>query len=254
MDRLLEIQDQEPSPAGRSALTDILENRIIAGNQHLPMCQDTGMILVFADVGQEVHFSGGGLSEAICEGVRQGCKEGFLRKSIVSEPLFARQNSGDNTPPIIHYDLIPGDQLKMTVAAKGFGAENMSRVMMLTPAQGIDEVKRQVLRCVVDAGPNACPPVVVGVGIGGTMETAALLAKKALMRDMGQRHPDARYAAFEEELLRIVNGTGIGPQGWGGKNTALDVRVEYCPTHIAGLPLAINLDCHLNRHITFVMD
>jgi len=254
MNRLKEIQEQEPSPSGRLAMTDILENRIIAANQHLPMCQDTGMILIFVEVGQEINFTGGSLSEAICEGVRQGSKEGYLRNSVVSEPLFERRNSGDNTPPIIYYDLVPGNKLKLTVAAKGFGGENMSCLVMLTPAQGIAEVKRRVVQCVADAGPNACPPVIVGVGIGGTMEMAALLAKKALLRDMGQRHPEASYAAFEEELLRLVNATGVGPQGWGGKNTALDVRVEYYPTHIAGLPLAVNLDCHLHRHITIEMD
>lgn len=254
LNRLKEIQEQESSPSGRLAMTDILENRIIAANQRLPMCQDTGMILVFVELGQEIHLTGGSLSEAICEGVRQGSKEGYLRNSVVSEPLFERRNSGDNTPPIIYYDLVPGNKLIITVAAKGFGAENMSRLIMLTPAQGLAEVKHRVVQCVADAGPNACPPVVVGVGVGGTMETAALLAKKALLRNMGQRHPEAGYAALEEELLRLVNATGVGPQGWGGKNTALDVRIEYYPTHIAGLPLAINLDCHLNRHIKFKMD
>ena len=252
--RLKEAQMHEPSPAGRQALTDILDNRAIAAEQRVPMCQDTGMALVFVEIGQEVHLTGGSLSEAISEGVRLGYVEGYLRKSVVGEPLFDRRNTGDNTPHVIHYDLVPGDGLKLTIASKGFGAENMSRLKMLTPAQGIAEVKRQVVQCVIDAGPNACPPVVVGVGIGGTLEMAALLAKKAIMREMGQPHPDIRYAALEEELLNLVNATGVGPQGWGGRNTALEVRVEYFPTHIASLPLAINLDCHLHRHITIMVE
>lgn len=254
LSRLKQVQDIEPSPAGRQAMADIIENRAIAADQRVPMCQDTGMAVVFVELGQEVCLVGGSLSQAINEGVRQGYREGYLRKSVVTEPLFDRRNTGDNTPAIIHYELVPGDQLKLTIAAKGFGAENMSRLKMLTPSQGLAEVKRQVVECVVEAGSNACPPVVVGVGIGGTLEIAALLAKKALMREMGQRHPDSRYSALEDELLTLINVTGIGPQGWGGRNTALDVRVEYFPTHIAGLPLAVNLDCHLHRHITVVVD
>ncbi len=242
------------SPAGRQAMTDIVDNRVIAAQQHVPMCQDTGMAWVLVEIGQEVHLEGGLLSKAIEEGVRLGYREGYLRKSVVGEPLFDRRNTGDNTPPVIHYELVPGDNLKLTIAAKGFGAENMSRLRMLTPAQGIAEVKRQVVQCVIDAGPNACPPVVVGVGIGGTLEMAALLAKKAIMREMGQPHPDARYAALETELLDLVNATGVGPQGWGGRNTALEVRVEYYPTHIASLPVAVNLDCHLQRHITIMVE
>jgi fumarate hydratase subunit alpha len=252
--RLIEVQTHEPSPAGRQAMTDIVENRAIAAGQRVPMCQDTGMVLIFVEIGQEVHLTGGSLSDAISEGVRLGYREGYLRKSVVGEPLFDRRNTTDNTPPVIHYDLVPGDQLKLTIASKGFGAENMSRMVMLTPAQGIAEVKHQVVQCVIDAGPNACPPVVVGVGIGGTLEKAALLAKKAIMREMGQPHPDARYAAFEQELLTLVNATGIGPQGWGGRNTALEVRVEYYATHIASLPVVINLDCHLHRHITLLVE
>ena len=252
--RLKKAQLGEPAPAGRQALTDIIENRTIAARQRVPMCQDTGMALVFVEIGQDVHLEGGILSEAINEGVRLGYLEGYLRKSVVSEPLFDRRNTGDNTPAVIHYDLVPGDQLKLTIASKGFGAENMSRLRILTPAQGLAEVKRQVVECVIEAGPNACPPVVVGVGLGGTLEKAALLAKKAILREMGHPHPDPRYAALEEELLNLVNATGIGPQGWGGRNTALEVRVEYFPTHIASLPLAINLDCHLHRHITVVVE
>jgi fumarate hydratase subunit alpha len=252
--RLKDAQLNEPSSAGRQALTDIVANRLIAAQQQVPMCQDTGMAWILVELGQDVHLAGGLLSEAITEGVRLAYREGYLRKSVVGEPLFERRNTGDNTPPVIHYELVPGDQLKLTIAAKGFGAENMSRLRMLTPAQGIAELKRQVVQCVIDAGPNACPPVVVGVGVGGTLEMAALLAKKAIMREMGQPHPDARYAALEAELLDLVNATGVGPQGWGGRNTALEVRVEYYPTHIASLPVAINLDCHLHRHITITVE
>lgn len=194
-------------------------------------------------------MSGGDIRSAVTEGVRQGYEEGYLRKSIVVEPLFERRNTKDNAPPVIHFDIVPGDRVVLTVAAKGFGAENMSWARVLTPAEGLEGVKREVVRCVEAAGPNACPPVTVGVGVGGTLEMAALLAKKALMRELGERHPDGRYAALERELLDLVNATGIGPQGWGGVNTATDVRVEYFPTHIAGIPLAINLDCHLQRHL-----
>ena len=253
LERLQSALDHEPSIAGRQAMSDILENRQIASRECVPMCQDTGMAVVFVEIGQDVHIKGGSLTGAITEGVRLGYKEGYLRKSVVSEPLFDRLNTGDNTPPVIHYTIVPGNHLILTIAAKGFGAENMSRLRMLTPAQGIAEVKRQVVQCVVDAGPNACPPVVVGVGLGGTLEMAAMLAKKALMREMGERNLDPRYAALEEELLVLVNQTGIGPQGWGGLNTALDVRVEFYPTHIAALPVVINLDCHLSRHITILV-
>ncbi len=253
---LLQLEDivlHEPSSAGRQAMDMIVQNRKLASQQQTPMCQDTGMALIFVELGQEVRLIGGSLREAITEGVRQGYQEGYLRKSIITDPLFNRQNTNDNTPPIIHFDLVAGNQLRLIVAAKGFGAENMSWVKMLTPAQGLEGVKQEVLRCVEEAGPNACPPVVVGVGVGGTMEMAALLAKKALMRKNGKRHPNGHYAALEQELLSIINATGIGPQGWGGVNTALDVRVEYYPTHIAALPLAVNLDCHLQRHTEIVI-
>lgn len=246
--RLTEILGSEPSPAGRQAMQDIVENRQIAAERRVPMCQDTGMAVVFVELGDQVRLIGD-LRQAIADGVREGYRQGYLRNSIVAEPLFERKNTGDNTPPVIHFDLAPGDGLKLTVAAKGFGAENMSYAKILTPYEGVEGVKREVVRAVEEAGPNACPPVVVGVGIGGTLEMAALLAKKALMREMGRRHPDARYAALETELLDRINATGIGPQGWGGLNTAMDVRVEYYPTHIAGIPLAVNLDCHLHRHI-----
>jgi fumarate hydratase subunit alpha len=246
--RLVQIRDAEPSPAGRAAMEEIVANRDLAAGERVPMCQDTGLVVVFAEVGQEVRLEGGSLREAIARGVREGYGEGYLRASVVAEPLFARENTRDNTPPVIHFDLVPGDRVRLGLIAKGFGAENMSRLRMLTPADGVAGVRREVVRCVEEAGPNACPPVTVGVGIGGTMESAALLAKRALLRPPGARHPEPRYAALELELLDAVNATGIGPQGWGGENTAMDVRIEYAPTHIAGLPLAINLDCHLQRH------
>jgi fumarate hydratase subunit alpha len=251
--QLVETWEQEPSPTGRQALGMIVENRRLASQRQVPMCQDTGMVVVFVEMGQEIHLTGGSLAEAITAGVRQGYQEGYLRKSVVAEPLFERRNTGDNTPPVTHFQIVSGDRLRLTVAAKGFGAENMSWVKVLTPAEGLAEVKRQVVQCLEEAGPNACPPVVVGVGVGGTLEVAALLAKKALMRNTGQRHPDSRYAALEMELLDLVNATGIGPQGWGGIHTALDVRVEYYPTHIAAIPLAVNLDCHLQRHVEIVL-
>lgn len=251
--QLTEIMASEPSPAGRQAMRDIVENRHIASTRQVPMCQDTGMVIVFVEVGQDVHLVGGDLREAINSAVRQGYRDGYLRKSVVAEPLFERRNTGDNTPAIVHVDLVPGEGLRLTVAAKGFGAENMSWASILTPAQGIGGVQREVVRCVEEAGPNACPPVVVGVGLGGTLELAALLAKKALMREIGSRNPDPRYAALELDLLDRVNATGIGPQGWGGRNTALDVRVEFYPTHIAAIPIAINLDCHLQRHVEIVL-
>lgn len=251
--QLTDVLDNEPSVAGRLAMHDIVENRRVASSRQVPMCQDTGMAVIFAEVGQEVHFEGGDVREAITEGVRQGYREGYLRNSVVAEPLFERRNTGDNTPPIVHFDLTPGDRVRLVIAAKGFGAENMSWARVLTPAEGIETVRSEVVRCVQEAGPNACPPVVVGVGLGGTLELAALLAKKALMRKTGQRHIDSRYAALELELLDLINRTGIGPQGWGGVNTALDVRVEYYPTHMAAIPLAINLDCHLQRHMEIII-
>lgn len=247
--QLIDIQQHEPSPAGRQAMNAIVENRQLASQKQVPMCQDTGMVICFVELGQDVRLVGGSVREAITEGVRRGYAEGYLRSSVVAEPLFDRRNTRDNTPPVIHFDLVAGEVCRLTIACKGFGAENMSWAKILTPADGIAGVKQEVVRCVEEAGPNACPPVVVGVGLGGTLEMAAYLAKKALMREIGTRHPDARYAALELELLDLVNATGIGPQGWGGVNTALDVRVEYYPTHIAAIPIAINLDCHLQRHM-----
>ncbi len=253
LDQLSDVLQREISPTGREAMRAIVANRQLAMVRRVPMCQDTGMAIVFVTLGQEVHLTGGDLAEAITEGVRRGYREGYLRNSVVAEPLFERKNTRDNTPPMIHYQLVPGEELRLTVACKGFGAENMSWAKILTPAEGLAEVKRQVVACVEAAGPNACPPIVVGVGVGGTLEVAALLAKRALMRPIGARHPDQRYAALELELLDLVNATGIGPQGWGGEHTALDVRVEYAPTHIAAIPLAINLDCHLQRHMEIIV-
>jgi len=253
LQRLTQIRRTEPSPTGRQALDDIVENRILAAQQQVPMCQDTGMIVVFVELGDEVRLEGGTWREAIDQGVREGHRKGHLRASVVGEPLFERSNTGDNTPSVIHFDMVPGDVLRLHLMAKGFGAENMSRARVLTPAEGVEGVRREVLACVEQAGPNACPPIVVGVGLGGTLEVAARLAKRALLRDLGSRNPDPRYAALEAELLERVNATGIGPQGWGGENTALDVRIEHFPTHIAGIPIAVNLDCHLQRHIAIVL-
>lgn len=251
--QLIDIMESEPSPAGRQAMRDIVENRRSASARQVPMCQDTGMAIVFVEIGQDVHLVDGDLRVAINNGVRQGYLEGYLRKSVVSEPLFERRNTNDYTPAVIHFDVVPGEGMRLIIAAKGFGAENMSWARILTPAHGIEGVKREVVRCVEEAGPNACPPIVVGVGLGGTLEMAALLAKKALMRKIGSRNPDPRYAQLERELLDLVNATGIGPQGWGGVNTALDVRVEFYPTHIAAIPIAVNLDCHLQRHVEVVV-
>jgi len=247
LQKLKEFWETEVSEAGKGAMEDIVRNRELAAQKRVAMCQDTGLALIFVELGQEVHVVGD-LKGALNEAVRQAYTEGYLRKSVVDDPLFERRNTGDNTPAIIHFDLVPGDRVRLIVAAKGAGSENMSTVRMLAPAAGLEGVKRTVVEFVEEAGPNPCPPIVVGVGIGGDLELAALLAKKALMRKMGERNPDPRYAKLEEELLEAINRTGIGPQGLGGVNTAMDVRVEYYPTHIAQLPLAINIDCHLHRH------
>lgn len=247
MESLRRAWETEVSEAGRAALEDIIKNREIAAKKRLAMCQDTGMAVIFAELGQDMHIEGD-VEEALNEAVRQAYEEGYLRKSVVADPLFARKNTKDNTPAIVHFRVVPGEQLKLIVAAKGAGSENMSTVKMLTPAAGVEGVKRAVVEFVEQAGPNPCPPIVVGLGIGGDLELAALLAKRALMRKMGERNPDPRYAKLEEEILVAINRTGVGPQGLGGVNTAMDVRIEYFPTHIAELPLAINLDCHLHRH------
>ena len=240
--------ETEEAPLGKQILTQLQENLKIAGEDMIPICQDTGMAVVFIEVGQEVHFEGGSLTDAINEGVRQGYVEGYLRKSVVGDPII-RENTKDNTPAVIHYNIVPGDKVKIKVAPKGFGSENMSRVFMLKPADGIEGVKNAILTAVQDAGPNACPPMVVGVGIGGTFEKCALMAKDALTREVGT-HSDIQWVKdLEEEMLETINKLGIRPGGLGGTTTALAVNVNTYPTHIAGLPVGINICCHVNRHI-----
>ncbi len=238
---------EEKSPIGQKVLGQLQDNLQIAKEDTIPICQDTGMAVVFLEIGQDVHFEGGSLTDAINEGVRQGYVDGYLRKSVVKDPLI-RENTKDNTPAVIHYDLVPGDKVKITVAPKGFGSENMSRVFMLKPADGIEGVKNAILTAVKDAGPNACPPMVVGVGIGGTFEKCALLAKKALTRSVDERSSIPYVKELEEELLATINRLGIGPGGLGGSTTALAVNINTYPTHIAGLPVAVNICCHVNRH------
>ena len=250
-DRITACHAQETWPQAKEILERIIENYQIADEKDQPICQDTGMACVFLKIGQEVHIQGD-LNEAIHEGVRQGYTEGFLRKSVVRDPLD-RVNTKDNTPAMIYYDLVPGDKLEITVAPKGFGSENMSRIKMLRPSDGVEGVKEFVLQTVEEAGPNPCPPIVVGVGIGGTFDKAALMAKQALMRSVEERNAVPYYAELEQELLEKVNALGIGPQGFGGKTTALAVNIEQCPTHIAGLPVAVNINCHVTRHKTEVL-
>lgn len=241
-------EQEEKAPLGRQILEQLQENLKIAAKDMIPICQDTGMAVVFLDIGQDVHFEGGLLEDAVNEGVRQGYTEGYLRKSVVKDPLI-RENTKDNTPAIIHTKIVAGDKVKIKVAPKGFGSENMSRVFMLKPAEGIEGVRNAVLTAVKDAGPNACPPMVVGVGIGGTFEKCALMAKEALTREVG-KHSDIEYVKdLEEELLKRINGLGIGPGGLGGTTTALAVNINTYPTHIAGLPVAVNICCHVNRHV-----
>ena len=242
---------QEPWPQAKEILERIVENYTIAREKAQPICQDTGVACVFLKIGQDVHVTGS-VEDAINEGVRQGYGEGYLRKSVVRDPLD-RVNTGDNTPAMIYYELVPGDQLEITIAPKGFGSENMSAIKMLRPSDGLQGVKDFVKKVVEDAGPNPCPPIVVGVGIGGTFDKAALLAKKALMRSVKERNADPFYARLEEELLAEINELGIGPQGFGGKTTALAVNIEKFPTHIAGLPVAVNINCHVTRHKTEVL-
>lgn len=242
----------EPWPTAQGVLADIEENYRRAEKLSMPVCQDTGMACVFVSVGQGVVIEGGSLTDAINEGVRQGYVEGYLRKSVVTDPL-ERKNSGDNTPAMITYDIVEGDSLTITVAPKGAGSENMSRLAMLKPSDGIDGIKAFVLEAVEKAGPNPCPPIVVGVGIGGNFDKVALLAKKALLRDVGSPNPNERYAKLEQELLDSINALGIGPQGFGGKTTALAVHIEAAATHIAQLPCAVNINCHVTRHMTAVM-
>lgn len=237
----------EKSSIGQKVLGQLQDNLQIAQEDTIPICQDTGMAVVFLEIGQDVHFEGGSLTDAINEGVRQGYVDGYLRKSVVKDPLI-RENTKDNTPAVIHYDLVPGDKVKITVAPKGFGSENMSRIFMLKPADGIEGVKNAILTAVKDAGPNACPPMVVGVGIGGTFEKCALLAKKALTRPVDERSSIPYVKELEEEMLATINRLGIGPGGLGGSTTALEVNIDTYPTHIAGLPVAVNICCHVNRH------
>lgn len=246
-DALSKAQSAEESELGKKIFAKLRENLDIAGKDMIPICQDTGMAVLFVKVGQDVHFVGGDITEAINEGVRRGYTEGFLRKSVVSDPLI-RKNTGDNTPAIIHYEIVPGDKVEITCAPKGFGSENMSRVFMLKPADGEEGVKNAVVQAVMDAGPNACPPMVVGVGIGGTFEKCAIMAKQALTRKVGE-HSDIPYIAdMEKEVLDRINASGIGPAGLGGRITALAVNINTYATHIAGLPVAVNICCHVNRH------
>ena len=237
----------EESALGKQVLGQLEENLKIAGEDMIPICQDTGMAVVFINVGQDVHLTGGDITDAINEGVRRGYVEGYLRKSVVKDPIY-RENTKDNTPAVIHFNIVPGDKVDITVAPKGFGSENMSRVFMLKPADGIEGVKEAILTAVKDAGPNACPPMVVGVGIGGTFEKCAYLAKKALTRNLNEESPVEYVRDLEKEMLEKVNKLGIGPQGFGGKTTAIGLNIETMPTHIAGMPCAVNINCHVTRH------
>lgn len=237
----------EESALGKQVLGQLEENLKVAGEDMIPICQDTGMAVVFINVGQDVHLTGGDITDAINEGVRRGYVEGYLRKSVVKDPIY-RENTKDNTPAVIHFNIVPGDKVDITVAPKGFGSENMSRVFMLKPADGIEGVKEAILTAVKDAGPNACPPIVVGVGIGGTFEKCAYLAKKALTRDLNEESPVEYVRNLEKEMLEKINKLGIGPGGLGGTQTALAINIETYPTHIAGLPVAVNICCHVNRH------
>ena len=242
----------EESPLGKQILGQLQDNLGIAKRDMIPICQDTGMAVVFLEIGQDLHLTGGNLTQAVNEGVRQGYTEGYLRKSVVKDPLI-RENTGDNTPAVIHCEIVPGERLKITLAPKGFGSENMSRVFMLKPADGIEGVKDAVLTAIKDAGPNACPPMVVGVGIGGTFEKCALMAKHALTRPIDLRSEIPYVRELEEEMLSQINKTGIGPGGLGGTTTALAVNIETYPTHIAGLPVAVNICCHVNRHVVRIL-
>lgn len=251
-DAMRRAAENEKAPLGKQILNQLQDNLAIAGEDMIPICQDTGMTVVFLEVGQDVHIEGGSIGDAVNEGVRRGYVDGFLRKSVVKDPLI-RENTRDNTPAVIHYEIVPGESLRITVAPKGFGSENMSRVFMLKPADGIEGVKNAILTAVRDAGPNACPPMVVGVGIGGTFEKCALLAKKALTRAVDERSEIPYVRELEEEMLEKINQTGIGPGGLGGSTTALVVNINTYPTHIAGLPVAVNICCHVNRHAVRVL-
>lgn len=243
---------KEESEVAKNILEQLIENSKIAKKERVPICQDTGMTVVFVELGQDAVIEGGELYSAINQGVAKGYKEGYLRKSVVSDPLD-RENTKDNTPAVIHAEIVAGDGLKITVAPKGFGSENMSQIKMLKPTAGVEGVKEFVLKTVAEAGPNPCPPIIVGVGIGGTFEKAALIAKKSLLRKVGARNPDPKTAALEKQLLKEVNQLDVGPQGLGGLTTALDVKIEKYPTHIAGLPVAVNISCHVTRHQTRIL-
>ena len=247
-----EFRSKEDWAIAKGVLENIVENYKIADSENVPICQDTGMACVFLEVGQEVHFVGGGLYDSVNEGVRRGYTEGYLRKSVVADPV-RRGNTGDNTPAVVYTDIVPGDKVKITVGPKGFGSENMSAIKMLKPSDGLEGIKKFILDTVEAAGPNPCPPMVVGVGIGGTFDKAAYLAKKALMRPLDVRNPDPYYAELEIELLEQINALGIGPQGFGGLTTALGLNIEVMPTHIAGMPCAVNISCHATRHATEVL-
>ena len=240
-------RQSEDWPIAAGILERLAENDEIARERHMPVCQDTGMACVFLEIGQDVHLTGAPLSEAVDEGVRRGYEKGYLRKSVVADPV-RRGNTGDNTPAMLYCDIVPGTQVRVTVAPKGFGSENMSAIRMLKPSAGLDGIREFILETVENAGPNPCPPMVVGVGIGGTFDKAALLAKKALLRPVGSSHPDPFYADLERELLEKINKLGIGPQGFGGRTTALGLQIETMPTHIAGMPCAVNISCHVTRH------
>jgi fumarate hydratase subunit alpha len=247
------FQEKEPSEAAKNTLSLLMENADIAKSELIPICQDTGMAFVFLDVGQDVHFINGSLEEAINMGVARGYTEGFLRKSVVAEPLFDRINTKDNTPAIVHTRIVPGEEVHIKIATKGFGAENKSIVRMLVPADGVQGVKDAVIEAVRGAGANACPPLLVGVGIGGSLDYAALIAKKAAIRSVESKNPDPRYAALEDELLVLANKTGVGPQGLGGRTSVIKVNIEWAPTHIGAMPVVVNLNCHAVRHIEAVI-
>jgi fumarate hydratase subunit alpha len=253
MDALQEAVSREKSPNGRMILESLKQNAEIARNENMAICQDTGMAVVFLEIGQEVHITGGSLTEAVNEGVRRGYRKGFLRCSVVRHPL-CRENTGDNTPAVIHTEIVPGDKIKIELAPKGFGSENMSAVAMLKPSDGMEGVKEFIMKTVSAAGPNPCPPIIVGVGIGGTLEKAALLSKRALLRPVGSLSEDPVAADMEKELLEKINALGIGPAGIGGSTTALAVHIEVFPTHIAGLPVAVNIGCHATRHACEILE
>ncbi|MCS7233566.1 MAG: fumarate hydratase [Synergistetes bacterium] len=253
MDAIKKAYDIEESPIGKNILNLLVENALVAAKEEVPICQDTGIVLVFVELGQDLHIVGGNLYDAINEGVRRGYINGYLRKSIVDDPIFERKNTKDNTPAVIYTDIVPGDKLKIAVMPKGGGSENMSQVRMLIPADGPQGIKKVVLEAVEKAGPNPCPPILVGVGVGGTMDKAAVLSKKALLRKVGEFHPNPKVAALEREILEEVNKLGIGPQGLGGRVTALAVNIEMYPTHLVALPVAVSIQCHVARHVEVVL-